>query len=207
MTPRQVITMVMCWALAPAIIAAAIALPAGAPLEPVVAGPSSAPRPAQREHDRPHARGARRSRGKHPRGAPATWHRTRRNRAVYPSRPSRDQCPSPHQQRRGDQPPGQRAQGPQGIFAGAFAIAGRNPYTPAGWPCSPWPGWGSPSPARSGPPSGPLPRGPPPRCAPSDPRGRRRQPGHRFRDGAVTRDPLHLTATNESGKDGQPWMR
>jgi putative ABC transport system permease protein len=37
MTPRQVITMVICWAIAPAIIAAAIALPAGAALEPVVA--------------------------------------------------------------------------------------------------------------------------------------------------------------------------
>ena len=37
MTPRQVITMVTCWAIAPAIIAAAIALPAGTALEPVVA--------------------------------------------------------------------------------------------------------------------------------------------------------------------------
>jgi FtsX-like permease family len=37
MTPRQVITMVTCWAIAPAIIAAAIALPVGAHLEPVVA--------------------------------------------------------------------------------------------------------------------------------------------------------------------------
>jgi predicted lysophospholipase L1 biosynthesis ABC-type transport system permease subunit len=37
MTPRQVITMVTCWAVAPAIIATAIALPAGAALEPMVA--------------------------------------------------------------------------------------------------------------------------------------------------------------------------
>jgi putative ABC transport system permease protein len=37
MTPRQVITMVTCWAIAPAIIAAAIALPAGTALEPVIA--------------------------------------------------------------------------------------------------------------------------------------------------------------------------
>jgi len=37
MTPRQVITMVTCWAVAPAIIAAAIALPAGTALEPVLA--------------------------------------------------------------------------------------------------------------------------------------------------------------------------
>jgi hypothetical protein len=37
MTPRQVITMVSCWAIVPAVIAAAIALPAGVALEPVIA--------------------------------------------------------------------------------------------------------------------------------------------------------------------------
>jgi hypothetical protein len=35
MTPRQVVTMVTCWAVAPAVIAAAIALPVGTALEPV----------------------------------------------------------------------------------------------------------------------------------------------------------------------------
>jgi hypothetical protein len=37
MTPRQVITMVSCWAIAPAVTAALIALPAGIALEPAVA--------------------------------------------------------------------------------------------------------------------------------------------------------------------------
>jgi putative ABC transport system permease protein len=54
MTPRQVITMASCWAVVPAIIAAAVALPVGTALEPVVAravvsaqaGPGHLPRAA-----------------------------------------------------------------------------------------------------------------------------------------------------------------
>ena len=92
MTPRQVITMVSCWALAPAVIAAAIALPAGVALEPVVARAvvSRAGRPS-REHRPPHARPSRRGRRKRRPAAPATSRRPRRNRAVHPPRQNRDQ--------------------------------------------------------------------------------------------------------------------
>ena len=133
MTPRQVITMVMCWAVAPAIIAAAIALPAGAALEPVVAraivsaqaGPAGniaplLPGPPGAAAGNLHA--ARQPPGTAPGG---TVRYTRHGQVVI-------NAPSPHQQRRGGQPPGRRAQGPQGIFAGAFAMAGRSPYTPGG---------------------------------------------------------------------------
>jgi hypothetical protein len=133
MTPRQVITMVMCWAVAPAIIAAVIALPAGAALEPVVAraivsaqaGPAGniaplLPGPPGAATGNVHA--ARQPPGTAPGG---TVRYTRHGHVVI-------NAPSPHQQRRGDQPAGQRAPGPQGILAGAFAIAGRGPYTPGG---------------------------------------------------------------------------
>jgi ABC-type antimicrobial peptide transport system permease subunit len=131
MTPRQVITMVTCWAIAPAIIAAAIALPAGVALEPAVAraivsteaGPAesmSALMPG------PPGGAVRISR-------PGTAVRNARPGASARSaRPGRAviNAPSRHQQLRGEQRPGGRTPGLQGLFAPAFATASQNPYTP-----------------------------------------------------------------------------
>jgi FtsX-like permease family len=133
MTPRQVITMVMCWVVAPAIIAAAIALPAGAALEPVVARAIVSAQAGPAGNIAPFLSGP-------PGAAAGNIHAARQPPGTAPGGTVRYtrhghvviNAPSPHQQRRGDQPPGRRAQGPQGIFAGAFAIAGRSPYTPGG---------------------------------------------------------------------------
>jgi hypothetical protein len=133
MTPRQVITMVMCWVVAPAIIAAAIALPAGAALEPVVARAIVSAQAGPAGNIAPFLSGP-------PGAAAGNIHAARQPPGTAPGGTVRYtrhghvviNAPSPHQQRRGDQSPGRRAQGPQGIFAGAFAIAGRSPYTPGG---------------------------------------------------------------------------
>ena len=103
MTPRQVITMVACWAVAPAIIAAAIALPAGAVLEPVVAraivsaqaGPAEditplLPGPL---HGAPPAAPPRQSRAIYPPRRIRAECAPRRIRAKCPAWQSRDQCP------------------------------------------------------------------------------------------------------------------
>jgi hypothetical protein len=123
MTPRQVITMVICWAVAPAIIAAAIALPAGAALEPVVAravvsaqaGPAenmTALTPGPPGGPAGHARPL-------PRSAPGRQVRyTRHGHAVIDAGPPG----------RGQQ--GGRASGLPGLFAPAFAVAGQDPYPP-----------------------------------------------------------------------------
>jgi len=132
MTPRQAITMVSCWAVAPAIIAAVIALPAGTALEPVVAraivsaqaGPAAditplLPGPL---HGAPPApRPGKAARSTRP-GASRRSART--GRAVI-------NAPTRHQQLRSGPPPGGRTSGVQGIFAPAFAAAGQNPYTPS----------------------------------------------------------------------------
>ena len=80
MTPRQVITMVACWAVAPAIIAAAIALPAGAVLEPVVARAIVSAQAGPAEDITPLLPGP-------PHGAPPVP--PRQSRAIYPPRQSR----------------------------------------------------------------------------------------------------------------------
>jgi hypothetical protein len=140
MTPRQVITMVTCWAIAPAIIAAAIALPVGIALEPAIAraivsaqaGPAEditpllpgplrgappAPRPGKAvQYTRPGAS----SRSARP-GASARS--ARPGRAVI-------NAPAQHRQPRGGQPPGGHTSGLQGLFAPMVATAGQNPYTP-----------------------------------------------------------------------------
>jgi len=122
MTPRQVITMVMCWAAVPAIIDAAIALPAGAALEPVVAralvsaeagplegmsaligGPFAGAAPITRPGD--------------------AVRYTRHGKAVINAGP-------PHQRLRGGQQAGGGAPGSPGSFAGLFGTAGQNPYSP-----------------------------------------------------------------------------
>jgi hypothetical protein len=122
MTPRQVITMVSCWAVVPAIIATAVALPVGAALEPVVARAvvSAQADPAE--------------------GMTALTPRPP-GAAVGDGRPPHQQRPATHGRivrysRHGHavinagQPPGGRAPGVQGIFAGLSDIASQNPYTP-----------------------------------------------------------------------------
>lgn len=122
MTPRQVITMVMCWAIVPAIIAAAIALPAGTALEPVVAravvsaeaGPlegMSALQPG------PHGGAARVGRP----GAAVRY--TRPGKAVI-------NAGAPHQRLQGRPQAGGGAPGSPGFFAGMTNMAGQNPYSP-----------------------------------------------------------------------------
>ena len=129
MTPRQVITMVSCWAVAPAIIAAGIALPAGAALEPVVAravvsaqagpaesmsalipglrGGGGAARNAHAPHQPPPSAG----------GGEVRY--TRHGHVVINAGPPR-----------GGRQPGGRAPEAPGLFAPAFVMADQNPYTP-----------------------------------------------------------------------------
>jgi ABC-type antimicrobial peptide transport system permease subunit len=122
MTPRQVITMVVCWAIAPAVIAAVIALPAGTALEPVVARAIVSAQAGPAEALTPLTPGP--LHGAPPAPRPGASARSARpGRAVI-------NAPSRYQQLRGGQPPGGRTSGVQGIFAPAFATAGQNPYTP-----------------------------------------------------------------------------
>lgn len=107
MTPRQVITMVICWALAPAIIAAAIALPAGTALEPVVARAIASAQAGPAEN----------------------------NSTILPGRPSAPGGAGqivlrPHQQPESGPRPGPPARETQQFFAPVFRTADQNPYTP-----------------------------------------------------------------------------
>ena len=142
MTPRQVITMVTCWAVAPAIIAAAIALPAGTALEPAVARAIASAQAGPAENIAPLLPG--------PPG------RAARNAPRRASKPGADSNPaSVSQQCRASSLPGSTP-------------PTRTPTPPPSSPCSPYPGW--PSPVHSDQPPGPPRRPPPLRCAPSDAR-------------------------------------
>jgi putative ABC transport system permease protein len=114
MTPRQVITMVSCWAVAPALIAAAIALPVGAALEPAVARAIVSAQAGPAENMTPLIPGP-------PGGAARS---TRTGRTVRNARQQHQQ------QLRNGQQPGGRAPGSQGLFAPMFNTAGQDPYTP-----------------------------------------------------------------------------
>lgn len=124
MTPRQVITMVGCWAVAPAITAAAIALPVGAALEPVVARAVASAQAGPAENINPLLPG--------PPGGPVRNAYAPPGAAGQAPRPGRTvlNAPSPHQQLRGGQRPGGLTPGPQGLFAPVFATAGQSPYAP-----------------------------------------------------------------------------
>ncbi len=120
MTPRQVITMVSCWAIAPAIIAAAIALPTGVALEPVVARAivSAQAGPAENAPllpgPRGQAAGNARPPRQQPRAAPGGAVRyTRHGKTVINAGP-----------------PGSGQRPGQSLFSGPLSIAGQNPYTP-----------------------------------------------------------------------------
>jgi hypothetical protein len=126
MTPWQVITMISGWAVAPALIAAAIALPAGTALEPVVAraivsaqagsaqnlGPLIHPSPGRAGGD------ARLSRQHHRTAAGGTVRYTRHGKALINAPPGRAPGSGP----RPGAPP----------FSGLRSIAGQSPYTPGG---------------------------------------------------------------------------
>ena len=131
MTPRQVITMVICWAVAPAIIATAIALAAGTVLEPMVARAVVSAQAGPAANVSPLMPGPPHRAAPAPRPGKAVRH-TRPGASARSARPGRAviNAPSPHQQLRGDQPPGGRSSGVQDIFAPAFTTAGQNPYTP-----------------------------------------------------------------------------
>ena len=122
MTPRQVVSMVMCWAIAPALIAAAIALPAGVALEPVVARAVLSAEAGPLESmtalmPGPHGAAAQVAR-------PGTAVRyTRHGKWVI-------DAGLPHQRRLSGRRPGGGAPGSQGFFAGMFSTASQNPYTP-----------------------------------------------------------------------------
>jgi hypothetical protein len=131
MTPRQVITMVACWAIAPAIIAAAIALPAGVALEPAVARAIVSAQAGPAESISPLLPGPPRGAGRAPRpGRPVRY--TRPGAAARTPRPGRAviNAPAQHRQPQRGQQPGGRTPGLQGLFAPMVATAGQNPYTP-----------------------------------------------------------------------------
>jgi FtsX-like permease family len=120
MTPRQVIAMVTCWAIAPAIIAAVIALPAGAALEPAVARAVVTAQAGPAGNMAPLTPG--------PLGAAAGSARPPRQQgAAAPGRTVR-------YTRHGEikaLPPGSRRTPPMhGFFAPQFSFAGQDPYTP-----------------------------------------------------------------------------
>jgi hypothetical protein len=114
MTPRQVITMITCWAIAPAIVAAAIALPAGTTLEPTVARAIVTAQAGPGQNIAPLVLGG--PRGPGASGGPAT------SGAIVQY--------TPHAQPRVvDQPPG-GTPAARGLFAGILNVAGADPYTP-----------------------------------------------------------------------------
>jgi hypothetical protein len=115
MTPRQVIVMVCCWAVVPAIIAAAIALPAGAALEPVVARAIVSAQAGPAENMALLMPGPPGGAGRIP-GAPGGAVRLTR--------------PPPHQQPRIGRQSGRPAPASHGFFAPLSGTAGRSPYTP-----------------------------------------------------------------------------
>ena len=121
MTPRQVITMVSSWAIAPAVIAVAIALPAGVALEPVIARAVVSAQAGPAENIAPLLPG--------PRGG-----------AAGSARPPRQQPPAApggtvRYARHGKTvinagPPGGRTSPVGGLFSGPLSIASQDPYTP-----------------------------------------------------------------------------
>jgi ABC-type antimicrobial peptide transport system permease subunit len=113
MTPRQVIAMVICWAVTPALLAAAIALPAGIVLEPVVARAIVSAEAGPAETINPLLPGPLRGAGQAPRPGKAVIN-----------------APTPHQQLRSGRQPGGPAPGAPGLFAPLISMAGQNPYTP-----------------------------------------------------------------------------
>jgi len=126
MTPRQVITMVTCWAVAPAIIAAAIALPAGTALEPVLA------RAVVNAQEGPAENMTSLMPGVHG-GAPPPGSAAPSGGAVRYASPPPQQArggpqPGASRQSRIDQPP-QSSSGAQSIFTGMLHTAGQDPYT------------------------------------------------------------------------------
>jgi hypothetical protein len=130
MTPRQLITMVTCWAIAPAVIAAAIALPAGAALEPAVARAIVSAQAGPAENVSPlisgphgQAAGNTRQPGQQPPGSGGTVRYTRHGHEVINASPPHG--PAGHQL-------GRRAPGIRGLFAGPLNVASQNPYTPTG---------------------------------------------------------------------------
>jgi hypothetical protein len=130
MTPRQVITMVTCWALAPALLAAAIALPVGVALEPAVARAIVSAQAGPAESISPLLPGPPRGAGQAPRpGRPVRY--TRPGAAVRSTHPGRAvlNAPSLHQRARGGQRPGGQASAVQGLFAPLSNMAGQDPYT------------------------------------------------------------------------------
>ena len=131
MTPRQVITMVTCWTIAPALLATAIALPAGTALEPVVARAIVSAQAGPAENISPLLPGPLGGAGPAPRpGSPERYMRP--SAAARTARPGNAviNAPSPHQQPRGGRQPSGRTSGVRGIFAGLYDTAGRSPYTP-----------------------------------------------------------------------------
>ena len=131
MTPRQVITMVTCWALAPALLAAAIALPVGVALEPAVARAIVGAQAGPAESISPLLPGPPRGAGQAPRPGRRVRY-ARPGAAARTPRPGRAvlNAPSLHQQPRGGQRPGGQASAVQGLFAPLSNVAGQDPYTP-----------------------------------------------------------------------------
>lgn len=120
MTPRQVITMVSCWAVVPAIIAAAVALPVGAALEPVVA---RAVVSAQADP----AEGMTSLTPRPPGAAVGNGRPAHQQRPATPGRIVRYSRHG-HVVINAGQPHGGRVPGVQGIFAGLSDNASQNPY-------------------------------------------------------------------------------
>ena len=131
MTPRQVIAMVICWAVTPALLAAAIALPAGIVLEPVVARAIVSAQAGPAESINPLLPGPLRGAGQAPRPGPAVRY-TRPSTSTRTTRPGQAviNAPTPHQQLRSGRQPGGPAPGVPGLFAPLASMAGQNPYTP-----------------------------------------------------------------------------
>jgi len=121
MTPPQVITMVCCWAITPAMIAVVIALPAGVALEPVVAravvsaqaGPAGNMAPLRPGPPGAAARNVGPPREQRPAAPGAAVRYTRHGKTVINAGP-----------------PGRGQQPGQPLFAGPFSTAGGSPYTP-----------------------------------------------------------------------------
>jgi len=112
----------MCWAIVPAIIGAAIALPVGAALEPVVARAVVSAEAGPLEGMSPLMPGPRGGAGAVSRPGEAVRY-TRHGKAVI-------NAGSPHQRLQGRPQAGGGAPGSPGFFGGLFSIAGQNPYTP-----------------------------------------------------------------------------
>ena len=130
MTPRQVITMVTCWAIAPALLAAAIALPVGVALEPAVARAIVGAQAGPAESMSPLLPGPPRGAGRLPAPADRAVHPPRRSRAVYPPRQSRAQCPLAAPAGPGRAAARRTGLGSAGPLRPLSNMAGQDPYTP-----------------------------------------------------------------------------